>query len=292
MHSQKNNTNFNQIKLMQEELKLMDYSIDKMLKENHVLPMQVWYSLKQYNDNLKKFSTLMNDISFFSNDFNDTLSNHTSNFEYKYQEEYSVDSLITQLTKCDVIESIENTNASIYTSLINVINDTFTDQQNLKIDYYNKLELLLKSYLNRMNSTDLFNDMTLRVKHEKCVQTVLSGFYFIFNEQFSEFYEKNSKLRQILANKKDNKTLQAFIKSAAHITSESNTSAALIGQKHSLKTLDQIFKHYQQTNLKKNYFNSSIKLCDSQPPILCNKSLVFVLFFCLIFKFIFFKMDP
>jgi hypothetical protein len=148
MHSQKNNTNFNQIKLMQEELKLMDYSIDKMLKENHVLPMQVWYSLKQYNDNLKKFSSLMNDLSYFTNEINDTLSNSTSNFEYKYQEEYSAESLVTQLTKCNLIESIE-TNTLIYTSLINVINDTSTDQQNMKINYYNKLELLLKNYLNK-----------------------------------------------------------------------------------------------------------------------------------------------
>ena len=33
MHNQTSNTNFHQIKLMQEELKLMDFSIDKMLKQ-------------------------------------------------------------------------------------------------------------------------------------------------------------------------------------------------------------------------------------------------------------------
>lgn len=41
MHSQTSQSNFYQIKLMQEELKLMDASIDRMLKEKHVLPMQV-----------------------------------------------------------------------------------------------------------------------------------------------------------------------------------------------------------------------------------------------------------
>lgn len=70
MHSQTNNSNFYQIKLMQEELKLMDISIDKMLKEKHVLPMQVWYALKQYNDNLRVFSTYMND---FSSNYNFTI---------------------------------------------------------------------------------------------------------------------------------------------------------------------------------------------------------------------------
>ena len=41
MHSQTSQSSFYQIKLMQEELKLMDASIDRMLKERHVLPMQV-----------------------------------------------------------------------------------------------------------------------------------------------------------------------------------------------------------------------------------------------------------
>lgn len=42
MHSQTSQSSFYQIKLMQEELKLMDASIDRMLKERHVLPMQVY----------------------------------------------------------------------------------------------------------------------------------------------------------------------------------------------------------------------------------------------------------
>lgn len=41
MHTQTSQSNFYQIKLMQEELKLMDASIDRMLKEKHVLPVQV-----------------------------------------------------------------------------------------------------------------------------------------------------------------------------------------------------------------------------------------------------------
>ena len=42
MHNQTQNSNFYQIKLMQEELKLMDTSIDRMLKEKHVIPIQLW----------------------------------------------------------------------------------------------------------------------------------------------------------------------------------------------------------------------------------------------------------
>ena len=81
MHNQTNNTNFYQIKLMQEELKLMDKSIDKMLKENGVLPMQLWYSLKQYKDNIKKFQNYLNFISNYSSCENFIInSNRTSEY--------------------------------------------------------------------------------------------------------------------------------------------------------------------------------------------------------------------
>ena len=201
----------------------------------------------------------MNGLSYFSNDpanaTNHTISVVTSKNE---KQEYSADTLIAELNKCNLID----VNTTIYTSLIEAINDTV----DLKTNHYNKLELLLKSYLNKMNSS---HDVSLSFRDEKCVQSLLFGFYFIFNEQFSEFYEKNSKLRQILAEKNDDQTLQSFIKSYAYTSVGSNSSEQLAKQKHSLKTLDQIFKHYQKTNMKASYFNSSIKLCDSQPPILC-----------------------
>ena len=61
MHSRSatNSNNFKQIKLMQEELKLMDVSIDKMLKEKNVTPIRTWLALKQYKDNLAKFTGFM-----------------------------------------------------------------------------------------------------------------------------------------------------------------------------------------------------------------------------------------
>jgi hypothetical protein len=73
MHSGTNNSNFYQIKLMQEELKLMDQSIDKMLKERHVIPMQVWYALKQYTNNFDTFSSMINNNN---NNNNITKSNN------------------------------------------------------------------------------------------------------------------------------------------------------------------------------------------------------------------------
>lgn len=43
MHNKNQSTNFLQIKTMQDDLKLMDKTIDTMLREKLVIPMQVWY---------------------------------------------------------------------------------------------------------------------------------------------------------------------------------------------------------------------------------------------------------
>ena len=97
MHNQTSNTNFHQIKLMQEELKLMDFSIDKMLKQNDVLPMQIWYSLKQYKDNIKKFQNYLTFIS---------------NLTYQHNCEYLINNAFLNMT-----------NHSLTTSLLKDVNN-------------------------------------------------------------------------------------------------------------------------------------------------------------------------
>jgi hypothetical protein len=127
MHSQTNNSNFHQVKLMQEELKLMDLSIDRMLKEKHVLPIQVWFALKQYNDNLRKFSRYMSEYiytngSVFASVYNYTGYYNNSHFQSsmlyktnakKLSSSYSgeainlgtiSDDLMNQLKKCAHVE--------------------------------------------------------------------------------------------------------------------------------------------------------------------------------------------
>jgi hypothetical protein len=71
MHGQTLANNFYQIKIMQEELKLMDISMDRMLKEDNILQIDTWYALKRMNENVKRFSAFINDStgdsSFMSN---------------------------------------------------------------------------------------------------------------------------------------------------------------------------------------------------------------------------------
>jgi hypothetical protein len=115
MHSQTNNSNFYQIKLMQEELKLMDASIDKMLKEKHVLPMHIWYALKQYNDNLKRFNSFID--SFNQN--NDSLmlfSNLNESYDYYYQNtnDYQSRKIDLESVKSELLNELNN--CSIFTN--------------------------------------------------------------------------------------------------------------------------------------------------------------------------------
>ncbi|CAF1039187.1 unnamed protein product, partial [Brachionus calyciflorus] len=108
MHSSTNNSSFHQIKLMQEELKLMDLSIDKMLKENHVIPMQIWIALKQYNDNIKTFSNYMNS-------FNDSI---LSAFEHSNQ----THSLPCDFNSSLLFKSLNETNGNINKTLDHINN--------------------------------------------------------------------------------------------------------------------------------------------------------------------------
>lgn len=121
MHSQTSSSNFQQVKLMQEELKLMDASIDRMLKEEHVLPISVWVAIKQYNDNLRKFANYMSDYVNSSDSGGGADGNYTSiksnsssldiksvlfDFSMPNSDETSVDlnsiaaSLLNQLKNC------------------------------------------------------------------------------------------------------------------------------------------------------------------------------------------------
>jgi hypothetical protein len=50
-----NSSTYDQMKAMHEELKQMDLSIDKMIKEEHVLPMHMWRPIKSHLNNIDKF---------------------------------------------------------------------------------------------------------------------------------------------------------------------------------------------------------------------------------------------
>lgn len=61
IHNQKSNSEFYQVKQMQDELRLMDESIDNMLREKGVMPVKLWHSLRSHIKNLKRFEHLFNE---------------------------------------------------------------------------------------------------------------------------------------------------------------------------------------------------------------------------------------
>ena len=220
----------------------MDYSIDRMLKENYVLPMQVWYSLKQYNDNLKKFAALIADLSH----------NNTSNTTNAH---LSIDHLVIELIKCNITNEIN--------SLIRLLKNTssLTGNEMDKSKHYDNLELLLNNFINK-NSTN----------KEKCIETILIAYFYIFSEQFSQYFEKNPILRKILADRNDivNKTLSSFIKINTNNSFVEFNVSTLADQhflKIPLRNLEPLYKRYQQQS---KFYNKTLKLCNEQPPILCN----------------------
>lgn len=159
MHSSTNNANLNQIKLMQEELKLMDLSIDKMLKEKHVLSIQIWIALKKYNENIKIFSSYLENLDhrFFSSDQNISRCDYISNSSFfknlTNNENIDSSNFTKILAKIDR-EIKQLSNQTILKCLESVILNLF---HSLNIKYSNLHEQNY-NFFAKINSTDLINE--------------------------------------------------------------------------------------------------------------------------------------
>lgn len=221
------------------------------------------YSLKQYNDNLKKFSSFIDDYSLSY--FNKINASNTSNSNRNY---LSADDLISILNKCSL--NATHLDSKIFKNLIELLNNTFSmngthvisnNETSKTNSAYDNLDRLIKSYV---NSTSSLIEIDY---YDNCLQTVLFGYFSLFSEQFSTIYENNSPLRQILADRNAivNKTLVSLLQASGHFNVSQNEKQFL---KIPLRNIEDIVKRYQKT--KASYFNSSLKLCDAQPPILCN----------------------
>lgn len=137
MHSSTSSSNFNQIKLMQEELKLMDLSIDRMLKEKHVLPIQTWIALKKYNENIKIFSSYMENLneSIFLSHENTSECEHILKLNFFYS-----------------LNDNENTKTSNLSKVLNEIDKKLNKFSNKTISCLKPLLLNLLQSLNKKYS--------------------------------------------------------------------------------------------------------------------------------------------
>jgi hypothetical protein len=246
MHSQTSNSNFYQIKLMQEELKLMDLSIDRMLKEKHVLPMQAWYALKMLDENLKKFSSFM-DENFYSNetDANRSLGVSDANEQKKRVARFALDR--NQLEK-SLIDDLSTCNSTYALDLVRYLR-------------HNESLTLLVENLNELVLNWRANDSTQQKQQDEtdnasshCMQLTIDALFFIFNQKYSQLVEAN-----VLAgvNNKNELVNKAF--------NESNTSAHYLAP--SLRNMEAFLLKYKKSFVK---FNPNVKVCNPQPPVLCK----------------------
>ena len=246
MHSQSNGTNFYQIKLMQEELKLMDSSIDKMVNERHVLPMQAWYALKQYYQNIKRIYEYINFITLTNNDVNMQIKDI---FKYRNKLKKCIEnSKSLELNSSNKHNFSTNGNKisiqslnEIYNVLTNFIDDSsfYTGlSNNNNITRKNTFFKLLNIHMSKLNEIIPKLKLNSKVKLEKCLELILTiSFYMINNHSY--FFERITNITLL------------------------NYNMSTINNKNFWK------KNEKNFNLKKYSFSNK-SFCDPQPPILCK----------------------
>jgi hypothetical protein len=285
MHSQTSNSNFYQIKMMQEELKLMDASIDKMLKERHVMPMTQWIALKQYNDNLKRFSNFMDDIEITNstNYINDEFTNQTT----------SVDEILNQLIndlndcKDSTKTFLAKTNSElfkvddlnlIYTNLTNSLldlNKTTSDVQTNDLNT-SLIHSIFKKHLHLYNLTnDNVNLKELHLKQAKCLQSIIYGLFYYFNNRFTNIIEANSFGSEMRKNYFFNDFIASTHNSNINNNNNNNNKSEIDYKFKFLKTplrnMNDFIKKYElRSSFNYNEYFREQNLCDPVPPILCN----------------------
>lgn len=266
MHSQTNNSNFYQIKLMQEELKLMDASIDKMLKEKHVTPMNQWIALKQYNDNLKRFNTFL-DAEFTGN--NENLTNSILLMQPLNENEILSsrnltnmgqvhEHLISELDKCSNLtkEVLMFNLSELKVKLIQV--DSFVD--NLNSIYFNLINELksTESPLLSISSGDLFtntSNLQLFKKHLELYNHTLEKEKSQVNK-LTVFNETSEKEKLELLSVRQGKCLQTVIYSLFYYFNKKYSSLFqnnLVNRKH----LNQLnVNDFNSNSIEKNSITS------------------------------------
>ena len=283
MHSQTSNSNFYQIKMMQEELKLMDASIDKMLRERHVMPMTQWIALKQYNDNLKRFGNFMDDIQI-NNSTNyiniDSINNETTRVDE------ILNQLINDLNDCkDLTKNLLSTRQYdsfkldelnlVYTNLTNSLLDlNETSNSDVQLNSLNTslIHSIFKKHLDLYNLTNYdVNLKELHLKHGKCLQSIIYGLFYYFNNRFTNIFETN-----FGSEMKRNNILYDFLEStnSSNINLyENNTLKDYKFKflKKPLRNMNDFIKKYElRSSFSYNEYFREVNLCDPVPPILCK----------------------
>lgn len=253
MHSQSTGTNFHQIKLLQDELKLMDYSIDKMLMEKNIIPMSVWYAFSQLNRNLKQFDKFLNQY------INKTSTYLESNSVFKIQNERCFKILYTK-------KRVEKKGIKFK---IKANDQLFNDS---KIDWKNTLEdiiILSKNNTRKIKNQNLIVESNLK-SNNKPIKFIWNKPNTTFHSCFEAILKFGNNIKFV------NKVQRNLLENQSVYLKSKNPDI------NYFKTIIREVFVNMTDQIEKLKLNRSF--CDSQPPILCKYRLnyyVFVKFHCI-----------
>lgn len=262
-HNRIHSSNFGQIKLMQDELKLMDATIDTMLREKKVIPMQVWYALKQSNDNLKRFSGFIDDMSLSFVSDNNSFQIDANLYDNK--------NMTDRLNQCEnftntLLNSFNSQNTDkpnmIYGILAKHIKSSETNSNSaIDTDFFtNEINIILKHSLKRITLLQgQLKDTNTKALQKSCLNAITVGLFSLFSQQYTRFVESQPKLGSLLLDRYDlvNKTLTKF-----H-WDKSNDSESGYFLKMPLRNMRDFYQRYMKAQMKST---SNQTLCGPQPP--------------------------
>lgn len=284
MHNQTHNSNFKQIKQMQEELTLMDATIDTMLREKKVLPMQVWYAIKQYNENLKRFAVFIDGITFTDySGFALNLDNsNQADWSPKINSFMNHDTLISILNQCEKFTDqhlIINSNngqssVQIYKHLVDSLNQSNSTNihktsENIK-EFSDVLNNILESSLKNIAflETSFKDSPSMQSIQRTCMKSITLSLFNLFSEEYTNYFETEPELRELLVDRYSsiNNTLSQFIKSDT--SSDIKVPRNDYFLKMPLRNMNDLYKRYKMSQNKFNTTNQT--MCSEQPPNLCK----------------------
>lgn len=247
---------------------------------------KVWYALKNYDNNLKKFSQIIDDyyspLNYISpaelNITTSSLDRDTISVSFLADLKLTCQSLSTSNGLLNIgslfissssSSSSSSTFSDIYSQTLAYLTDLSdnsnkknnNDLDNLNLDSLHSL-LNMSLIVSSQHSSNISN--TEDDSKQKCWRVLLDALYFIFSQHYSRLFTAIG-IRLSDTGGLVNRTILDLVESEKHQQRQTNTSVMIMP---TLRDMRVFFDKYRRS--KNVYSNSELKLCDPQPPILCN----------------------
>ena len=228
------------------------------------------YAINQYNENIKKFSSYIDSNGdIFDKEVYSGGGDHLSLTHELYSCEHFINAHSLSTNKPNATSPKASSNSSrpieIFSVLARFLNASHAAMlDNVERQFLaNSLNPLLNTSLTRLDSIRFnSNETELNARLTGCMQRMVLGLFFIFNEQYTRLFESDSKFRALLVDKYEliNETLAKF-----------NADNASYFLRMPLRDMNRFYEHYKQMQSRVDYYyRPNRTMCHSQPPLLCK----------------------